>query len=417
MIVTIPKISLYHILFACCVGVPYLNNYELTFVIWSTVAALTISRIYSTDFFKQVFCFLAIFTMALFVTLFKEYQVYYIIRDFTYIIKPVLGLLIGYQLCKKMKNNTLEIIVYVGLILAAYHFLLLFKAVIIHQNITVNSLRLYAGYFSDYEVYVVVILLFHKEFNLKFSKTKIIYFSVIIGLSAFLYLARSNFIQFVLLFMAMKGYFKVNKTSVVIIISLTLASIIGYSTILSLDPKRNGDGMEAFLYKLKVAPIEAFKTQINRNDWRDFNDNYRSYENIMTVRQVSREGTMAVLFGDGLGSKIDLKQKVLLGDIEQRYISILHNGFMTVFLKSGLVGVTFFIWSIFLLLKKKKTDCTIARQINLLLIGTGIFLIVSGWVFMGYYFIADTKAILVGFLICYRETAIKNQNLLSQLDD
>jgi hypothetical protein len=183
---------------------------------------------------------------------------------------------------------------------------------------------------------------------------------------------------------------------------------VGYSAILYINPKRNGAGIEAFLYKIKVAPIEPFKTKIDRDNWKDLNDNYRSYENIMTVRQVTRDGLYSVIFGQGLGAQVDLKQKILLGDMELRYISILHNGFMTVFLKSGLLGVFFLLSSIFPLFKKQKTDIPIIKQINYLMIGSGLFLIVSYWVFMGYYFIADTKAIVIGFLICYRELASRS---------
>ena len=87
----------------------------------------------------------------------------------------------------------------------------------------------------------------------------------------------------------------------------------------------------------------------------------------MTIRQVSNEGTKSLILGQGLGSQIDLKQKIMLGDMELRFISILHNGFMTVLLKSGLLGVLFFIISIYLLFIQKKSQIPIIKSLNFII--------------------------------------------------
>jgi hypothetical protein len=116
------------------------------------------------------------------------------------------------------------------------------------------------------------------------------------------------------------------------------------------------------------------------------------------------------LFGKGLGSQIDLKQKVYLGDMELRYISILHNGFMIVFLKSGIIGLLFYFYTIYYFLKKRKTDSKDVKQVYLLFIGTGVFLIISNWVFLGLYNLMDTKTILLGSLIAYSEKLNNNTN-------
>lgn len=414
MNLTISKITLPQIFFILCVAIPYLNNYELTFSIWSLTAVLTLQRNYSYGIAKIVGCFLSILVIAIIVYFFKNYQLYFIIRDITYLLKPILGLIIGYQLCKKNFRRGFQTIVYTGILIAIIHLTVLFLAVVIHHASTVNDLRLYGGYFSDFEVYALIILLFHKKFELGFSSKRAQLFSGIIGFSVLMYLARTNFIQFVILFLALKGYLQINKKSIRIIFSTIIVLIIGYTTIYYSNPKRNGHGIEALFYKIKIAPIEAFKTRINREDWKDFNDNYRSYENITTIGQMSEDGTATILFGKGIGSQVDLKQEVWLGDMQLRYISFLHNAFMTVFLKSGLTGIFIFITSIFLLFRKYKSDLPKIQAINLLMIGSGVFIIFSNWVFMGLYNLLDSKSILIGFFICYREMAYKNNKLISK---
>lgn len=203
-----------------------------------------------------------------------------------------------------------------------------------------------------------------------------------------------------------------NKRALIIMSTSILAVVLGYTAIYQYNPQRGGKGIEAFLYKIKIAPIEPFKTKINKEDWKDFNDNYRSYENIITVRQVAAGGTESILFGKGLGATINLGRQIWTNDGELiQYIPILHNGFATVFLKSGVFGVLFLIIFMILLAKPVKSDLVSVININRLLIGTAIFLIVSNWVFMGLYLKLDNKSILLGFMVCYRELLIKNQLL------
>jgi hypothetical protein len=209
----------------------------------------------------------------------------------------------------------------------------------------------------------------------------------------------------------MKGYFVVNKRSITVLSSVILFVILGYTAVYQSNPQRSGKGIESFLYKIKNAPIEPFKTKIDQDDWKDFNDNYRSFENIITVKQVSSEGSSGVLFGKGLGATINLGREVMTNDEEFiQYIPILHNGFATVFLKSGLFGVSFLIIFMYLLGKPKQSNLYSVQNLNLLLIGSAIFLIISNWVFMGVYLKLDNKSILLGFVICYREILIKTNN-------
>lgn len=408
MKLTIPHNFFYQLLYILCIAIPYLNNFELTLFVWAFTVAISVTNKYSYSFLKLIIPFIVILIIAFVMMLFNKYQTYFIVRDVTYLLKPVMGLFIGYQLYQRNLNNVFKLVIYAAVFVAICHLTILLHAVIFYGANTVNAIRDFSGFFSDYEVYAVIILFFHEKFELGFSRKKTLFFTYLIGFSAFMYLARTNFIQFVILFLAMKGFLKINKTSITVIVSIVLVSIIGYATVLYINPKRSGDGVEAFLYKIKVAPMEPFKTKIKRDDWKDFNDNYRSYENIMTTRQVARDGVWNVLFGKGLGSRIDLKQKVWLGDMDLRFISILHNGFMIVFLKAGLIGILFYLYTIYFFLKKRKATTALSKQINLLFFGTGIFLIISNWVFLGFYNLIDTKTVLIGLLIAYSEKLNNN---------
>lgn len=403
MKLTVPKNIFYQFLFLLCIAIPYLDNFELTIATWSFAFLVSISQSYSVSLIKLIIPFVSILVIATVVSFNYEYQGYFIIRDITYLVKPVIGFLLGYQLCKKNLKNAFNLVVNTGVFIAICHILIILNAIFIHGVRNVSDLRFYSGYFSDYEIYTLIILIFYKKFGLEYSKKKARTLTILVGFSAFMYLARTNFIQFIILFLAIKGYFEVNKKSITIFTSILVLSLISYSIVLSINPRRDAEGVEGFLYKIKVAPTEPFKTKINREDYKDFNDNYRSYENIMTIRQVTRDGLMPTFFGKGLGSQIDLKQQVMLGDMNLRFISILHNGFMIVFLKSGLLGILIYLYTIIYFFKNPRTDNEVVKQINLLFIATGVFLFISNWVFLGFYNLTETKTILIGFLIAYRE--------------
>lgn len=404
------KNILYQILFGLCVAVTYLNKYELTFAVWVFTCLVTIKQNYSYTVLRYVALFAAIFTLALIVAFFKYHTVYNYIRDITYLVKPILGILIGYQLCKNNAIKPFHTIVYVGLFIAFIHLGIIFKSIVIYKILNIHKLREHGGYFSDFEVYSLIVLIFSNRFKLGFSAQYKWILIGIIGVSSLLYVSRTNFLQFIVLYFAMMGYLRLTKRSITVMGSLLVFVIILYSVLFSMNFNRNGSGTEAFLFKIKNAPIEAFKTKVNKDDWQDFNDNYRSYENIITTNQVTREGMVSTLFGKGMGATVNLGRKVYSNDGEFiQFVPQLHNGFMIVFLKTGLTGVFIYLMFLYYLCKVEKTNDYYIQQVNYMLFGTGVLIIMSSWVLMGLYLKTDNKSILIGFLLCYKELLVKQQ--------
>lgn len=407
----ISKDFLYQILLAICILVTYLNNYELTFLVWIATILFTIKRKYSLTIFQYIFPFITILIIAFFSWFFYDNTIYEVIRDITYLLKPILGLVLGYQLCRSANMKVIKTIIYVGFIIAVIHLGIIFFTAVVHKVLNIHELRKYAGYFSDFEVYSLILVIFHKKFDVGLSKQRFYLLLITIAFSSFLYLSRANFIQAIVFYMALKGYFTLNKRAVIILISFFSFVIIGYTVIYNMNLSRNGKGLEALLYKIKNAPTEAFKAKVDKDDWKDFNDNYRAYENMITTRVMKSEGFWGMLRGKGLGSDIPLGQTLFTNDgAELTKVSILHNGFMTVFLKSGLIGVFFMLYFLIILLKQGKTDNDYIKQLNLLLMATAIYLFFDNWVLLGLYLKTESKSVIIGFLLCYKELLLKKEN-------
>jgi hypothetical protein len=192
--------------------------------------------------------------MAFFSWFFYDNTIYEVIRDFTYLLKPILGLVLGYQLCRSANMKVIKTIIYVGFIIAVIHLGILFFTVVVHKVLNIHELRKYAGYFSDFEVYSLILVIFHKRFDVVLSKQRFYLLLITIAFSSFLYLSRANFIQAIVFYMALKGYFTLNKRAIIVLISFFSFVIIGFTIIYNMNLSRNGKGLEALLYKIKNAP-------------------------------------------------------------------------------------------------------------------------------------------------------------------
>ncbi|WP_146171712.1 hypothetical protein [Flavobacterium magnum] len=408
--ISIRKSTFHKSLLIASVLVLLLTSYEMTFLVWSLSAFVSLRNRYSVQISKLILIFSTIMLIALFSSFFQDFRSYNFFRDVAYLLKPILGLLVGYNFCKSVGKPAIKTIIHSGVALAVIHIATIAFYYVVFGIRSMNELRQYGGYFDDYEIYVLVLLMFYKRFDIGLKRTTVYLFIAIISFSSFLYLARTNIIQVLILVLAMKGHLRMTKRSLSILGAFIIISTLSYTAIYYSYPQRNARGLEAFFYKIKIAPIEAFKTHINEDDWKEFNDNYRSFENIITVKQVTGNGWFTIIFGEGMGSTIDIGREMWTNDGEYiRYVPALHNSYMTIFLKSGILGVLLLIYSIYVVFKQPRSDSEIIRNINYLLVGSAVFLILSNWVFMGFYLKLDNKSIFIGFLLCYKELLLKEQ--------
>ena len=146
------KINLYSFLYILCIVSSFFPNYEITFLIWLTTVLLTIKKKYSITIFNFILLFSGILLIASISSLFYKYQTFSIVKDFTYLLKPILGLLVGYQIFDKFKSKSFDVFINAGLVLSTIHILLILFAFLKFHSVDMNLIRAEAGFFSDYEV-------------------------------------------------------------------------------------------------------------------------------------------------------------------------------------------------------------------------------------------------------------------------
>jgi hypothetical protein len=97
-----------------------------------------------------------------------------------------------------------------------------------------------------------------------------------------------------------------------------------------------------FLERIEAFGSEALAESLTPRNFatqRDLNAYWRSYESYRGLEAIEREGPLALAIGQGLGMRLDLGMYQLLDGEYRRLVPVLHNGFLYVVLKCGLIGL------------------------------------------------------------------------------
>ena len=148
----------------------------------------------------------------------------------------------------------------------------------------------------------------------------------------------------ILLLLSINGYTKITMKGLKAM-GIFLLAIIGFYIFLhSIKIDRGKPGLEAFLFKVKIAPEEIFKTRIDRENHKELWDHWRGYE-AKRAFDLMTEYPSSFVFGTGYGSLVNLKfEAPLTGENKgMKFISELHNGFAYVFYKTGIIGLIIYL--------------------------------------------------------------------------
>lgn len=371
--------------------------------------------IISNSFLNKIIPILLIVIFGFMPTLFNDYGKMNIIKDFTHIIKPVVGIVLGYLIFKQINDyrTFVKIIIVTGFFCALYHLI----RILIFANVSesVNDLRL-----SGLDNFLELFALFFIFFTPKLFKEKIfkddLYqngIKVVLVVSCFLYFSRTMIVVFGVIILSIYGYTKLTIKSMRIIgIGIILLGMF-YAYLFSIKIDRSGTGMETFFYKIKNAPIELFKTKIDRENHQDLWDHWRGYE-AKRAFELMQKKPYSYAVGTGYGSLVNLKFKAPLGDSKNgmRYISELHNGYAYIIYKTGMLGLVLlliFLYKLYQFIYKKANN----RQHEFLLkiiSSIGLLYVFTTLTITGIYNQSDVIIILLGSLLFFeRKLSVENE--------
>lgn len=365
----------------------------------------------SKSFIAQIVPLFYIFFIGFVVFFFHKYQSFNLLKDIFHFIKPILGVLIGYLIYKKINNFKLFIktIVVCGFFSAIIHFIILFTVGDAFSG-SLESVREYSR-----DNYLELLALFFLIFYKKFQKESLFYFKrnhhiifTLLLISCVLYFSRTMIMVAIIILLSIYGITYITKKTLKIIGAVTLSIIVLYIYLFSVKIERKNSGIDSFLFKIKNAPAELFTTKIDRDNHKDLWDHWRGYE-AKRAFALMEESPSSFIIGTGQGSLVNLKfEAPLTGDADKglKYISELHNGYVYIFYKTGIIGLLILVYFLISLYSKIYKKDTKNKFATLLISAIGLIFLFTTLTITGIYNAKDIMIFILGALLYF----YKNQN-------
>lgn len=313
----------------------------------------------------------------------ENYPIRSFYRDIFYYINPILIMLIGIYIAKFYRNSIdiFKTIILLSFILSFLSLLSLLKI----EEISTISIR---SSFRLVDVTVVIgltLLLTERKlnlhyFNLKIKKAFILIMTVAIVGS----LSRTNYISF--LIMGIILLIDVNNPSVFIrnILKIVPVFIILFVCIYMILPDVLAIDLTNKFFRSLI------EISIN-NNWTTQENvilNWRGFENYSAIQMYSQGNIFENVFGFGFGSEIYVGEFAsIVDESATNSIPVLHNGYYTILIKTGIIGLLLFIS--FLIINLYKTSINIKKGIftyeNKVVIGILLLIIVLTFVITGMF--------------------------------
>jgi len=400
---------------------------ELSFITSILVLILSFSSKINFNFIFTVILLIIIAVIGFLSSYGLKYPPFDVLKDVIYFIRPITILLASYFVVKRIKSKTYVFNVVIGI---ALFFAIKHLANILFHLPQIDSyvyLRGLGGKQNHIEI-VALIFIFFTPFKTPFKKydkllsalTTIIIFS-----SFILYLSRTMYIVLFIFFLGHKGYLFLNRRLIKgLFLFLILSIIIGVS-ISNVDTNRDSKGFKAFMYKVQNSYGELFNSMDTSeivNDRRLLWEHWRAYEAQKAIEQIGENGLKAWLIGLGFGSQIELDTYVLLEGKRFTEVPSIHNGFVNVLFKTGIIGFIFYIsFIIFIFINHQKFRYSNSNILfNKLLVATSLYMFFNSFVITGFFRSGEFSIFLYGILIAsklkennvlVKETIVEDENL------
>ena len=356
----------------------------------------------SLQFLNIVNPLTAILLIAILIGVFREKNSIDFIKDFFYLLKPILFLFAGYLFCQKMndKNKFFQLIIYTATACAVYHIFQFIIYISQVDTFSMHKMRPSIGLDNFLELFALALIIAntkYKTLTIKYLKLVII----ILTISFVLYFSRTMFALIIIVSLAFLGYLRISKKGLKHILIVLFGVTAFYTYLFSIEiPRDSKSTVDNFLYKMKSAPAEIFfaETSFDVKDHAALWDHWRAYEANQAIAQLNDEGVWAWSFGLGAGSLVDLQFYAPLSRDSKgmRYITNIHNGYVFVLYKTGILGFLcylLFLGGVFAAYRRSKyTNPPLADMI----FGIVLFYLSTSLVISGVYNLSDTTTLILG---------------------
>ena len=392
----------------------HINRIEVNVLVFCVGIVCFNKTRYSKPLMKILYPLVILFSIGLLSSLFSSSNFFDTFKDTVYFLKPIVAIVFGYLLFSLLKGVVLgyRVIVLLGLLFSLMHIYNVF-ALTDFNKANIHNIRANGGLnnFIEMVSILILIVLGKNKLNIFPNTIRNVIISIL-SISFILYFSRTMLIALGIMYVFSMGYHKLSAKGLIILSSVFVSVSLFYWYLFSTKLSINATGVEAFLYKMRMAPAELFiSSEFNLDDKRYLYDHWRGYEASMALNQLKG---LNIVFGNGFGALVDLGITIDLGGTYFRYIPILHNGYIYVLFKTGIIGLFFYIvffLNLFLKFNKKYNDVSL-NSISSIVLALVIFFALSSFVISGIYNQSDLIALLFGgFLALQSKILTENQKV------
>jgi hypothetical protein len=256
-----------------------------------------------------------------------------VIRDIFYFLTPILLLLLGNKIANTISLTIFfKYLIFLGLVYSSF-YIISFFVVNITYYLDPELMRATIGagnFLTVLSIFALMIPSGILNFKLPvLIKWVLIFINVF---AVILFNTRSYYIS-ILVFLL----FFLNSYSIRFRFAFYAFFITSFFSLITLNLNNNEN---LFLSKT----LNTFnEISISSNtDLEDNNSNYRAYETFSGFNTFLAGTPVNIIFGNGFGKLIDLKIEILLGTESWQFIPLVHNGFIYLLVKTGIMGLFLF---------------------------------------------------------------------------
>ena len=287
-------------------------------------------------------------------------------RDFIYLIGPIIVMINSYYLIIKIKDiyKIIKIFFYSGFIVAIFHMIK-----VLPQITTVDSVFELRNISLGYDIVTLSLAIFIIFPNLirinklikigivatligstiiSSSRTSILYLGIILIISIGISFRKKFFWE--------KSIKVIISTLIILITLFSICYLIGVEnqSFMNKVTEIGTDFNKKILRTFEEIKIEEY------NDLADINNNWRGYESYRALTYFKEGKIFQKILGYGFGALIPLNLYIELDGLIYNKVPIIHNGYIYILVKYGIIGlalyIIYFINMILYILKSKYID-------------------------------------------------------------
>ena len=352
-----------------------------------------------------------------------ENDYYFFTKDLVYFLRPITVIASGYFITMRLENKKsfLNILVLMGFYFAFMH---LFKMAVNFTIIPADTTRIrtYFGRYNHVESIALILIICVKELPMKKTRYKFFYQLMVACLivSFLFYFSRTMILVVISMSMAYYGYLKLNQKSAMVLAGMLILGSIGIAILSTYEPeKENGVVVDSFFSKLKNSFDESFSLKnvdVTSLDRRVLWKHWRAYEAHMVYGEVDKEKQW--LTGQGFGSTVDIGFEAKLDGEMTQHLSLTHNGFAYLYLKTGILGlVIYFLMVLYLYsFAYAPQERKLQKIGNNLLVACTFYILISSFVVTGIFKPYDMATLVIGGAFALKQMKLENRNSRNEGD-